>query len=131
VHASPRDPIWEYLLDKEGAKENFPLFETSYCFVGHTHLPVVFRQTEPGGAIKMITPQPGEQVRLGSARLIINPGSVGQPRDGNPDAAYGILDTTAGVFHFLRVEYPITATQAAMNALGFPKKLVVRLEYGF
>ena len=131
VHASPRDPIWEYLLEKEEARENFPFFETPFCFVGHTHVPVVFRQAPESGSIKKALPQPTEQVFLGQARLIMNPGSVGQPRDGNPQAAFGILDTTNSTFHFLRIDYPIQKTQEEMKQLGFPKKLIARLGYGF
>ena len=131
VHASPRDPIWEYLLEAAAARECFPYFDTPYCLVGHTHVPVVFRQMEDKGPVKPILPEPGEQVRLGAARLILNPGSVGQPRDGNPHAAYAILDTEQAVFEFRRIPYPITTTQAAMRALDFPKRLIARLDYGF
>jgi predicted phosphodiesterase len=131
VHASPRDPIWEYLLEAQAARECFPYFNTPYCFVGHTHVPVVFRQAGEDGPVKLIQPEPDEQVRLGESRLIINPGSVGQPRDGNPQAAYGILDTEQHTFEFHRLDYPIPVTQAAMRELNFPRRLISRLDYGF
>jgi predicted phosphodiesterase len=131
VHASPRDPIWEYLLNTEDARACMPLFGTPYCLVGHTHIPVVFRETSPGGPVKLAQPEPGEEVRLGPARLIMNPGSVGQPRDANPQAAYGIYDTEARTFTFHRIDYPITQTQSAMRALRFPKRLITRLDFGY
>ncbi|HUS14350.1 MAG TPA: metallophosphoesterase family protein [Chloroflexia bacterium] len=131
VHASPRDPIWEYLLDTGAAGECFPYFDTPYCLVGHTHVPVVFRQTQTDGPVKLAQPEPGEQVQLGQARLIMNPGSVGQPRDGNPQAAFAILDQEAGTLEFRRLDYAIATTQAAMRALNFPKRLISRLDYGF
>jgi len=131
VHASPRDPIWEYLLDVEAAYECFPFFGTPYCLVGHTHVPVVFRQSPGGGPVKLGQPEPGEQLRLGGTRMIINPGSVGQPRDGNPQAAFAILDLERATLEFQRVEYPISVTQAAMRELNFPRRLIQRLDYGF
>jgi predicted phosphodiesterase len=131
VLASPRDPIWEYLLDTTAASECFPFFDTPYCLVGHTHVPVVFRQVQADGPVKLAQPEPGEQVRLGEARLIINPGSVGQPRDGNPQAAFAILDQEAGTLEYRRIDYPIATTQVAMRALSFPKRLISRLDYGF
>ncbi|HMA34682.1 MAG TPA: metallophosphoesterase family protein [Chloroflexia bacterium] len=131
VHASPRDPIWEYLLDTQAARESFPYFTTPYCLVGHTHVPVVFRQMQDGGPVKLVQPEPGEVVRLAEARLIINPGSVGQPRDGNPQAAYAIFDQEAGTLQFARIDYPIAVTQLAMRQLNFPKRLIARLEYGY
>src|SRR5206468_8326482 len=90
VHASPRDPMWEYLLDLFDAAECFPLFKTRYLFVGHTHVPLIFRDAL--GIVKYVLPVPDEKMRLNvrevaeredpassGARMIINPGSVGQP----------------------------------------------------
>jgi diadenosine tetraphosphatase ApaH/serine/threonine PP2A family protein phosphatase len=131
VHASPRDPIWEYLLDTQAAHECFPYFDTRYCLVGHTHVPVVFRQVEENGPVKLAQPEDGEIVRLADARLIMNPGSVGQPRDGNPQAAYAILDLEQGTLEFRRIDYPIAVTQDAMRKLNFPRRLISRLDYGF
>ncbi len=131
VHASPRDPIWEYLLEPQAARECFPYFTSPYCFVGHTHVPAVFRQAEADGPVKLVRPEADEQVRFGPARLILNPGSVGQPRDGNPQAAYAILDLDAGTLAFHRIDYAIAQTQAVMRDLHFPKRLIARLEFGF
>jgi diadenosine tetraphosphatase ApaH/serine/threonine PP2A family protein phosphatase len=150
VHASPRDPMWEYLLDLFDAAECFPRFSTRYCFVGHTHVPIVFR--DAAGVVKAAIPEPGELMRLnvwpkmeqideaGGERMIINPGSVGQPRDGDPRAAYMVLDIPdaaasanwdwLGTLTFHRIDYPIAETQSIMRSLGFPSRLVSRLEMG-
>ena len=148
VHASPRDPMWEYLLDLFDAAECFPLFNSRYCFVGHTHVPLVFRDFE--GVVKAIVPEPGETMRLNispykedetngtTARMIINPGSVGQPRDGDPRAAYMILDIPedgppadhSARLTFYRVEYPVEETQSLMRELSFPVRLISRLSQG-
>ncbi|HUS16388.1 MAG TPA: metallophosphoesterase family protein [Chloroflexia bacterium] len=129
VHGSPRDPIWEYLVESEEAAPNFPLFTTPYCLVGHTHLPRIFRH-HADGTVTARQPQAGELLPLGPDRLIINPGSVGQPRDGDPRAHYAVLDTTAGTILFDRVEYPVVLTQARMRDWGFPAGLIARLEIG-
>jgi predicted phosphodiesterase len=149
VHASPRDPMWEYLLDLFDAAECFPLFNSRYCLVGHTHVPLVFREVE--GVVKAIVPEPGETIRLNiapyreeeatvaaNARMIINPGSVGQPRDGDPRAAYMVLEipedgrpaSHTARLTFYRVEYPIEETQDLMSDLEFPTRLISRLALG-
>ena len=129
VHASPRDPIWEYLLDPDAAAECFPLLHTPYCLIGHTHVPTVFRRG-PDEVVKMILPEPTEVVRLGPQPLILNPGSVGQPRDRDPRAHCAVYDDAEQTIEFHRVEYPIPITQARMRELGFPQRLVNRLDYG-
>jgi predicted phosphodiesterase len=149
VHASPRDPMWEYLLDLFDAAECFPLFNSRYCLVGHTHVPLIFREVE--GVVKAIVPEPGETIRLNikpykedeadgpaNARMIINPGSVGQPRDGDPRAAYMVLEIpedAAPTNHsahltFYRIAYPIEETQELMKDLAFPPRLISRLALG-
>jgi len=129
VHGSPRDPIWEYLVEAEDAAPNFPLFATPYCLVGHTHLPRIFR-LRADGTVTAREPQAGEVLTLGAERLIVNAGSVGQPRDGDPRAHYAVLDTSAGTILFDRVEYPIILTQARMRDWDFPVGLIRRLEIG-
>ena len=147
VHASPRDPMWEYLLDIFDAAECFPLFHSRYCFVGHTHVPLVFQQVE--GIVKAYIPEPGESMSLDVSpykedrnseeiRMIINPGSVGQPRDGDPRAAYMLMeitdigekDATPADLTFHRIAYPIEETQQIMRGYGFPPRLISRLELG-
>jgi diadenosine tetraphosphatase ApaH/serine/threonine PP2A family protein phosphatase len=129
VHGSPRDPIWEYLDSAWAAQENLALLNTPHCFVGHTHVPIVFRQRRRGGMAATVVP-PESRLRLDDRRVVLNPGSVGQPRDGNPAASYVILDTAAGLATWRRVAYDIGATQAAMIAAGLPRRLVRRLSFG-
>jgi predicted phosphodiesterase len=129
VHGSPRHPIWEYLDSPWAAEQNLALLETPYCFVGHTHVPIVFRQRRRGGMAATVVP-PESRLRLDDRRVVLNPGSVGQPRDGNPAASYVILDTAASVATWRRVPYDIGATQAAMKAVGLPPRLIRRLSFG-
>jgi diadenosine tetraphosphatase ApaH/serine/threonine PP2A family protein phosphatase len=130
AHASPRDPIWEYILDSETATANLDHFQTQICFVGHTHVPMLFVQ-HADGKIELRRGRAGEIIRLKpDARYIINPGSVGQPRDGDPRAAYALWDTRAGTLRFNRVEYDVEATQRKMQAAGLPDLLAERLAFG-
>lgn len=129
VHGSPRDPIWEYLLAVSQAVDNFALFKTRFCLVGHSHVPLVFTSKESGGFAgqRFLT-----DIKLadGTDRMIINPGGVGQPRDGNPRASYAIYDNETGLVKLFRVPYDIKATQTKMAERGLPPSLVTRLSYG-
>jgi len=133
AHASPRQPVWEYVLDPLIAQRNFAYFETPFCMVGHTHVPVIYFQSSgsPNGC-KTWPPPYEEPLSLENAqgRLILNPGSVGQPRDGNPQASYAILDTDEMTWEHRRVAYPIEITQDRMRARELPRRLIERLEYG-
>lgn len=134
AHASPRYPIWEYIIDPGTAAENFDWFETAYCFVGHTHVPVIFEERRnTHREILMRAPyymEAGPPLALGKSRLIINPGSVGQPRDSDPRAAYALLDIEALNCTFKRVAYPVQTTQRRMEKFGMPRRLVERLAHG-
>jgi predicted phosphodiesterase len=133
VHGSPRDPIWEYITGPQVAAANFEHFATRLCLFGHTHLPVVFQVGE-AGEIEPTVGVPGERVTLGGARALLNPGSVGQPRDGLSAAAYAIVETgddpAADAIEFRRVRYDIDRTQRQMHELGLPPRLADRLSYG-
>lgn len=132
VHGSPRDPIWEYITGPSIAAANLEAYETRICLFGHTHVPVVYRAVD--GGVDAVPGLPGEPVRLTADRALLNPGSVGQPRDGLPDAAYAVLATNGdGVpetFEFKRVRYEIDRTQRLMRDVGLPSRLVERLSYG-
>jgi len=129
VHGSPREPIWEYLLSTSNAKENFAYFQSKFCLIGHSHVPLVFRYSETGAcSLSHFSPNIG--LVLGESRLIINPGGVGQPRDGDPQASYAIYDSETGVVRLYRVSYDISATQAKMAEQGLPMRLAARLSYG-
>jgi diadenosine tetraphosphatase ApaH/serine/threonine PP2A family protein phosphatase len=128
VHGSPRDPMWEYIAGANVAAENLSAFGTSLCLHGHTHVPVVFRADD--GRMGAVPSTPEEPVSVRAGRSLVNPGSVGQPRDGNPAASYLVLDTDAGVVEFRRVAYDIGATQQSMRHAGLPPRLAERLSYG-
>lgn len=130
VHGSPREPIWEYLLSAEAARDNFDYFETSFCFIGHSHVPLVFEYMDKQNKCRLRQLEAGEIVELREHRLIINPGGAGQPRDGDPRASYGVYDDQAEVFYHYRVEYNIAATQKKMLELNLPLPLILRLSQG-
>jgi predicted phosphodiesterase len=132
VHGSPRYPVWEYLLYASVASASLDYFSTRFCLVGHTHSAVMFREIDQEQHTVEVEvpifnngPHP-----LPDSRLIINPGSVGQPRDGDPRASYGILDTDNMTFEYRRVPYPISRTQERMRELGFSSRLIARLDFG-
>ena len=133
VHGSPRHPIREYILYPAVAQPNFRQFNTAYCFVGHTHSPIIFEEAEdPDSMCHAFVPEFNNGPSgLGERRLIINPGSVGQPRDGDARAAYGILDTDTNTFEHRRVTYPISVTQEKMKSYDFPPRLWNRLAFGW
>jgi diadenosine tetraphosphatase ApaH/serine/threonine PP2A family protein phosphatase len=110
-HGSPRDPLWEYVFDLGTAADAMRATPTPHCCHGHTHVPAVLEL--PGG------------------RRMINPGSVGQPRDGDPRAAYAWLDSATATVELRRVAYDIRSTQDRMRALGLPEILADRLAHGF
>jgi predicted phosphodiesterase len=129
VHGSPRDPIWEYVLDRRVAAANFQHFQTSYCLVGHTHVPSYFVQR--GKEVEIAYAVAGQELELGEERTILNPGSVGQPRDRDPRAAYLLLDTGRRRAVWRRASYDIAATQRDMTAQRLPARLVERLTEGW
>lgn len=131
VHGSPRYPIWEYVSHRVVAMQNFSHFDTPYCLVGHTHVPVIYRQRSSPAICDSFTLPIGEVVPVGKDRLLINPGGVGQPRDGDPRASYAILDTGEMTIQQKRVEYELQETQALMRSLGLPARLAERLSLGW
>lgn len=141
VHGSPRAPMREYVESAAVASENLAYFETGCCLVGHTHLPMVFTAGDGDHADgDGEAPEAGncaarhwttdDPVIPGERRLIINPGSVGQPRDGDPRASYALHDGDRATLVLYRVGYDVRATQKKMQALGLPERLIARLEYG-
>jgi len=129
VHASPRDPIEEYVLDAQTAGESFRERAFALCFVGHTHVPAMF--VAAGNAVEARPFPVEEEVRLDPAfRYLINVGSVGQPRDGDPRAAYAVLDGEAATVQLVRLEYAFERTQEKMLREGLPPVLAERLSVG-
>jgi len=131
AHGSPRDPLWEYLLSHQAAKISFSYFGTDLCLVGHTHVPMIFRDESGAYDCQAIYPPTDRVIRLDRQRYIINPGSVGQPRDHDPRAAYMLLDTEAWTVMFRRVEYDVARTQERMRAAKLPRRLWMRLASGW
>ena len=128
VHGSERDPVWEYVTSVPVARANLAVLETRFGLHGHTHLPMVY--AEHDGGVEQIEPAAGSSFSLIERRALINPGSVGQPRDGIVTASYLVLDTDAGQCTWRRTPYDIAAVQDAMRAAGLPSRLVERLSYG-
>ena len=130
VHGSPRDPIEEYIIDLPTSLAIFTAHAFSLCLVGHSHVPGAFI-LQADGAVSARRLPVGRGVRLArAARYIVNVGSVGQPRDGDPRASYLVLDTTARTATLRRLEYAVAATQEKMAARGLPTPLAERLALG-
>jgi len=134
VHGSPRHPIWEYLdpgwLSTKDVEDNFNRFDTKFCLVGHSHKPIVFQQDSSKDY--SVAKIPSEiKLSFEGKRLIINPGGVGQPRDGDPRASYAIYDGEAQIVYHYRVSYDISATQQRMLEYNLPSPLIERLSYGY
>jgi diadenosine tetraphosphatase ApaH/serine/threonine PP2A family protein phosphatase len=124
VHGSPRKPyLWEYILDELQALEILVGLGRRLCFFGHTHLPRVF--TEDGERI----PDSPDWIPL-PASALVNPGSVGQPRDGNPAASFAVIDLDALAVSFHRIPYDLGTTQAKIRAAGLPEVEAARLALG-
>lgn len=128
AHASPRHPMLEYLLDTFSAGENFSYFATDFCFVGHTHVPVLFTLNSHGVSLQV--PAVNQTFTL-ERRCIANPGSVGQPRDRDPRASFAIFDDETNTWDYRRVEYDVPAVQARMLAFGLPERHISRLAGGW
>ncbi len=128
VHGSPRDPTWEYVYSTPIARACFMAFETPHCLVGHTHVPLVFREDD--GRVEMLAPSDGSRLALDARRTILNPGSVGQPRDGDRRACGMVLDTDERTVEWRRVDYEVGTTQQRMREIGLPARLVERLGHG-
>jgi diadenosine tetraphosphatase ApaH/serine/threonine PP2A family protein phosphatase len=130
AHGSPRAPIWEYVTNAAIATDNFAHFDTDVCFIGHTHI-AMYAVLREGQAMAELYPfRPGETLDLLKARYLVNPGSVGQPRDRDPRAAYAILDTGRGTVTAHRVAYDVAKTQRQMALANLPDVLVARLAHG-
>jgi diadenosine tetraphosphatase ApaH/serine/threonine PP2A family protein phosphatase len=126
-HASARDPVWEYVLTEEAARATLELSDAPLILVGHSH--VALALTPDGEEIGGGLAPAGTKVEL-QGRWLLNPGSVGQPRDGDPRAAWLLLDREERFAEFHRVPYSIEDTQAEMRERGLPYVLAARLERG-
>lgn len=130
AHASPREPVWEYIDSVPIATVNFQHFDSTACLVGHTHRAMIATLSAEQTEATIRPLRDGDVVQLDEGRCLINPGSVGQPRDRDPRAAFGILDTCNRTFAAHRVPYNISETQRQMEAAGLPDLLIARLSMG-
>jgi predicted phosphodiesterase len=130
AHGSPRQPIWEYLLDTRTASQNFDHFKTPYCFVGHSHMPVVFQMRDGKRSADLSIPGVDSSLQM-IPRAIYNPGSVGQPRDRDPRAAYAIFDSDRQTWKYHRVAYDIQGVQLRMLSVNLPQRHIQRLSAGW
>jgi predicted phosphodiesterase len=130
AHGSPRDPLWEYILNSLTARLNFDHFETPWCFVGHSHIQSIFALDKETNRVTLEQTKPDVAIKL-HPKLILNPGSVGQPRDRDPRAAYAIYDTKARTWTPRRVEYDVTEVQKRIRESGLPEKHAARIAEGW
>jgi diadenosine tetraphosphatase ApaH/serine/threonine PP2A family protein phosphatase len=130
AHGSPRHPVWEYLLDTRTATINFEYFDTPLCIVGHTHLPVLYTLQDGNHLARLSIPDANQVIPLPD-RAIANPGSVGQPRDRDPRAAFAIFDSEARTWDYRRVEYDVPLVQERMRKAGLPERHIVRIAAGW
>jgi len=128
VHGSERDPVWEYVTSAPIARANLAVLGSRYGLHGHTHLPIAWAERDDG--VGAIPAEPGSIFELTGKRALLNPGSVGQPRDGDPTASYLVIDDVAGTCTWRRVAYDIPAVQASMVKAGLPRRLADRLGFG-
>jgi len=135
THGSFGPQRYEYLYDSSAADRSFEFLTTQFGFIGHTHLPSAFFQRSPGAAPSGLVENhgvlSGVEIELpATSRVILNPGSVGQPRDRNPDASWGLFDSERRTWQVRRVEYDIDAVQRKMEARGLPDYHALRLRAG-
>ena len=128
VHGSPRDPIWEYITSTPVARAGIAAMETQAGLHGHTHIPIAY--LEDDGRLETMSPGAGSRIAFEGRRVLLNPGSVGQPRDGIPAASWLLLDTDDGSATWQRTAYDVAGVQAAMSRCNLPERLVSRLAYG-
>ena len=127
-HASARDPVWEYVLSEEAAWASLQATTAGVVLVGHSHVPLALMLGD-GGVSGGIAPR-GASVELAAGRWLLNPGSVGQPRDGDRDAAWLLVDFGAERAEWRRVAYDVAATQREIREAGLPESLAARLAAG-
>ena len=134
VHGSPRDPVFEYMFNLSIAVPNFRLFNSDMCMVGHTHAPLIFTRRDVAGGLHEYdvgVPRPGKPVTLEGVKSIVNPGGVGQPRDGDPRAAYMLLDPDNLTVTLKRQSYDVAKTQELIRLARLPSSMAERLAYGW
>lgn len=132
VHGSHREPLWEYVTSAAIAAANLAVLAPNarVGLHGHTHMPVAFLEDEPGGQLTVVRGRPDASLELAGRRALVNPGSVGQPRDGDPDASYLIWEPDADRVTWRRVAYDVRGVQRQIRDAGLPPSLAARLAVG-
>ncbi|HUI87149.1 MAG TPA: metallophosphoesterase family protein [Anaerolineales bacterium] len=130
AHGSPRDPLWEYVLNTLTARLNFDHFDTPFCFIGHSHIQSLFQLNEDNDRVTLESIKLNRPIPL-TPRTIVNPGSVGQPRDRDPRAAYAVYDTETRQWEARRAAYDVQKVQKRMREIGLPEKHAVRIGEGW
>ncbi len=128
-HASPRDPVWEYVTDVAQARAALEHRRVPLTLIGHTHVPFAWRLTTDG-ALETVGVPAGGRLELEGGRWLVNPGSVGQPRDDDARAAWALYDADAATIEFRRTPYDVAAAQNAILEAGLPSLLAHRLAEG-
>ena len=129
VHGSLREPLWEYLVSVEAAQASMQLMQTTYCLVGHSHMPFICRE-RPGSRPEFLEFPENSPLPISETRSVVNPGGVGQPRDGDPRSSYAIYDSREATLERRRVPYDIAKTQRKMQLANLPDPLIRRLDHG-
>lgn len=130
AHGSPHNPVWEYLLDVYSAQYNFDHFDTQVCMVGHTHVPLAYLTQNGYIGVETKIFDNGDQLEV-HGRAILNPGSVGQPRDQDPRASYAIYHPETRSFQNRRVVYDVVSVQERIQRAGLPERHASRLAEGW
>lgn len=129
-HASPRDPVWEYVIDTDQAEENLNAQTERIAMIGHSHIALYFTRLDEMSRTTSDFGKDGTEINMARGDWLVNPGSVGQPRDGDPRAAWLSLDTESLKATFHRVEYPVEQAAESIRNAGLPGHLADRLAQG-
>ena len=128
VHGSPRNPVWDYIMDFMTAERMFQFFDTRICMVGHTHVPAIWKETEAESPHGLVLDYQKNKILTKS---ILNPGSVGQPRDHDPRASFAIFNPDESIWELRRVPYNIEEVQSRIKKSGLPWRHALRLAEGW
>ncbi len=128
VHGSPRNPVWDYIMDYMTAERMFQFFDTRICLVGHTHVPAIWKEAESESPKGLVLDYQKTKILT---KTILNPGSVGQPRDHDPRASFAIFDPQESIWELRRVPYKISEVQSRIKKSGLPWRHALRLSEGW
>ncbi len=128
VHGSPRNPVWDYVMDYMTALRMFQFFDNQICMLGHTHVPAFWVENESNSKKNLVLDFQKKPIQ---GRVIVNPGSVGQPRDHDPRASFALFDTEKLTWELRRVEYDIESVQQRIKKAGLPWRHAMRLQEGW